>query len=47
MTKPKNEASTVTSPRPWVSPEVRTLRAGSAEAGANPNFPEGGIARGS
>jgi hypothetical protein len=33
--------------QPWVAPELRTLVAGSAEAGPNPNAPEGAFARGS
>ena len=33
--------------RPWSTPKLRTMRAGSAEAGPNPNAPEGPIARGS
>ncbi len=32
--------------RPWIAPELRTMRAGSAEAGANPAFPEGMFATG-
>ena len=33
--------------RPWLVPELRTMRAGSAEAGANPNAPEGPFGQGS
>lgn len=31
----------------WVTPEVRRMRAGDAEAGANPIRPEGIFAQGS
>lgn len=33
--------------RPWITPDLRTMRAGSAEEGPNPNVPEGPIAFGS
>lgn len=33
--------------RAWITPEVRALQAGSAEAGPNPNIGEGAFARGS
>lgn len=33
--------------RPWIAPELRTMRAGSAEAGPNPVSPEGVFAIGS
>lgn len=33
--------------RAWVRPELRTMHAGSAEAGPNPNVPEGPFAKGS
>lgn len=33
--------------KPWVAPVVRTMRAGDAEAGANPVAPEGPFADGS
>lgn len=33
--------------RPWISPELRRMHAGSAEAGANPVNPEGPFAKGS
>lgn len=36
-----------TTRRPWIAPELRTMRAGSAEAGPNPVAPEGAFALGS
>lgn len=38
---PDQPATKAASRRPWISPELRTMRAGSAEAGPNPVDPEG------
>ncbi len=46
-TPPAGQAHTATNRRPWIAPELRTMRAGSAEGGPNPLNPEGFIAVGS
>lgn len=38
---PAGQARTETERRPWIAPELRTMQAGSAEAGPNPINPEG------
>lgn len=43
---PEGQKRTETSRRPWIAPELRTMQAGSAEAGPNPIVPEGIIALG-
>lgn len=49
MKQPTNDqtANQAATRRPWISPELRTMRAGSAEAGPNPVNPEGAFAVGS
>lgn len=44
---PAGQAHTTVNRRPWIAPELRTMRAGSAEAGPNPIAPEGAFAIGS
>lgn len=44
QTDPKSPAPGL---RPWLKPELRVMRAGSAEAGPNPVAPEGAFAFGS
>ncbi len=38
---PAGQAHAATTLRPWIAPELRTMQAGSAEAGPNPVSPEG------
>lgn len=52
MSERKTSADPETQPaeaarRAWISPELRTMRAGSAEGGPNPIAPEGAFAVGS
>lgn len=47
MTDHAQDSPAAAERRRWTTPEVRTLQAGSAEAGPNPNIGEGAFARGS